>query len=199
MKAHPRLRKPRLRLAVVLLAAPVTALAPAACSSGPATRQVAHLPGQAAQSPPSGQLTVAQSDKDMVDFARCMRGHGVQMHDPVHRAGHSGLSIDIPEQTAANRPAFNACTHYLQPIIAMKQAGAAAQAAPELPALTDYARCMRAHDIDMLDPTPEGDLNLGRVPGITSNFGRYSPQFRAADTACRHFLPAGVHDNGTGP
>jgi hypothetical protein len=142
---------------------------------------------------------VAQSDKDMVDFALCMRGHGVQMHDPVHRAGHSGLSIDIPEQTAANRPAFAACTHYLQPIIAMKQAGAAAQAAPELPALTDYARCMLAHDIAMLDPTPEGDLNLGRVPGITSNFGRYSPQFRAADTACRHFLPAGVHDNGTGP
>jgi len=72
-------------------------------------------------------------------------------------------------------------------------------AAPELPALTDYARCMRAHDIDMLDPTPQGELNLGRVPGITSDFGRYSPQFRAADSACRHFLPAGVHDNGTGP
>jgi len=37
------------------------------------------------------------------------------------------------------------------------------------------------------------------VPGITSDFGRYSPQFRAADTACRHLLPTGVHDDGTGP
>jgi hypothetical protein len=58
---------------------------------------------------------------------------------------------------------------------------------------------MRAHDIAMLDPTPEGELNLGRVPGINNDFGRYSPQFRAADSACRHFLPASVHDDGTGP
>ena len=199
MRAHTRRRKPRTRSAAAWLALPVTALAVVACSSGTGTPQVAHLPGHAAQSPPAGKLTVAQSDKDMVDFARCMRGHGVQMPDPVHRAGHSGLSIELPSQTAANRPAFTTCLHFLQPIIAMKNAGAAAQAAPELPALTDYARCMRAHDINMLDPTPEGELNLGRVPGITSDFGRYSPQFRAADTACRHFLPAGVHDNGTGP
>ena len=199
MKAHTRQRKPRTRGAAAWLALPATALAVAACSSGPGTPQVAHLPGHAAHSPAAGQLTVAQSDKDMVDFARCMRGHGVQMHDPYHRAGHSGLSIELPGQTAANRPAFAACTHFLQPIIAMKNAGAAAQAAPELPALTDYARCMRAHDINMLDPTPEGELNLGRVPGIASDFGRYSPQFRAADGACRHFLPASVHDNGSGP
>ncbi len=81
----------------------------------------------------------------------------------------------------------------------MKNANAAAQAAPLMPALTRYARCMRAHDINMLDPTREGDLNLGRVPGVPKRFGRYSPQFRAADAACRHFLPASVHDDGTGP
>ena len=71
--------------------------------------------------------------------------------------------------------------------------------AAELAAFTNYARCMRAHDISMLDPTPQGQLNLGNVPGITSDFGRYSPQFRAADSACRHLLPAGVRDDGTGP
>ncbi len=199
MKAHTRRRKQLTRSAAAWLALPATALAAVACSAGPGTPQVAHLPGHAARSPAAGKLTVAQSDRDMVDFAHCMRGHGVQMPDPYHRAGHSGLSIEIPGQTAANRPAFTACMHFLQPIIAMKQAGAAAQAAPELPALTGYARCMRAHDIGMLDPTPEGELSLGRVPGIPDNFGRYSPQFRAADAACRHFLPAGVHDNGTGP
>jgi len=77
--------------------------------------------------------------------------------------------------------------------------GGAAQVAPELPALTRYAECMRSHDIDMLDPTPSGALSLGNVPGITASFGRYSPQFRAADSACRHLLPASVHDDGTGP
>ena len=70
---------------------------------------------------------------------------------------------------------------------------------PRLAALAGYARCMRAHDIAMLDPTSSGQLNLGNVPGISSNFGRNSPQFRAADAACRHLLPTGIHDDGTGP
>jgi hypothetical protein len=81
----------------------------------------------------------------------------------------------------------------------MKAAGAASQTRVNLPALTRYAQCMRDHDISMLDPGPQGQLNLGNVPGITSDFGRYSPQFRAADQACRHLLPAGVQDDGSGP
>ncbi len=189
----------RLRGALTLLALSGVAVAVAACSSGSAGPQVAHLPGHGDSATPAGQLTTAQSDRDMIGFARCMRAHGVQVRDPFHRAGHSGLSIDIPSQTGANRPAFSACMHFLRPIIQMKNAGAAAEAAPRMHALTRYARCMRAHDINMLDPTPQGELNLGRVPGITGDFGRYSPQFRAADAACRHFLPAGVRDDGSGP
>jgi hypothetical protein len=135
----------------------------------------------------------------MVNFARCMRAHGAQMRDPFHIPGHAGLSIEPPPQDAATRPAFAACNHFLQPIINMKQGAQQALAAPRLHALTNYAQCMRAHDIRMLDPTQLGQLNLGNVPGISSNFGRYSPQFRSADTACRHLLPAGVADNGTGP
>jgi hypothetical protein len=135
----------------------------------------------------------------MISFTRCMRGHGVQMRDPFHRPGHSGLSIDMPTQDSATRVAYRACTHFIQSLIQAKQAGAAQQAAPHLQALTHYAQCMRSHDISMLDPTPGGQLNLGTVPGMTSDFGRYSPQFRSADTACRHLLPAGVRDDGTGP
>jgi hypothetical protein len=87
----------------------------------------------------------------------------------------------------------------MQPIIQMKTAGQAALAAPRLRALTNYARCMRAHDIPMLDPNSLGELNLGSPPGVSGNFGRYTPQFHAADAACRHLLPRGVADNGTGP
>jgi len=189
----------RPRRVVALLALALTAAALAACSSGPSSPQVAHLPGRSGHAHAAAQLTQAQSDRDMIDFARCMRAHGVPVPDPFHRAGHAGLSIALPAQTAANRPAFSACMHFLQAIIQMKNAGATAAVARELPALTRYAQCMRQHDIDMLDPTTTGQLNLGTVPGITSNFGRYSPQFRSADRACRHLLPAGVHDNGTGP
>jgi hypothetical protein len=199
MRAHPQHNGARPRRTVAMLVLSLAALAAAACSSGQAGPQVAHLQGQQSETRTTGQQTGAQMDRDMISFAHCMRAHGVQMRDPFHRAGHAGLSIEVPPQTAANRPAFNTCMHFLQPIIQMKNAHAAAVAGPMMHQLTDYARCMRSHDINMLDPTPEGQLNLGNVPGITSDFGRYSPQFRAADAACRHFLPAGVHDDGTGP
>ena len=189
--------------AILALACSAIAVLAAACSSGPAgqsgTAPVASLPGHAATSPDNGKLTSEQSDRDMISFARCMRGHGVQMSDPFHRPGHQGLSIYLPARDAANRTAYNACTHFIEPIIQMKQAAGAARVAPQMAALTRYAQCMRRHDISMLDPTPYGALSLGTVPGITGDFGRYSPQFRSADSACRHLLPAGVHDNGTGP
>jgi hypothetical protein len=194
-------RRPRCaRAACAALAA--TALLAVACSSPAPGRQVAslgrHHGGAAAQHP----ITVAQGDQAMLDFTRCMRAHGVAMPDPAHIPGHTGLSIQFPSATPgpATRAASTACTHLIHPLIQAKQASAAAAMSPaRLAALTRYAECMRAHDIPMLDPTSFGALNLGNVPGISSDFGRYSPQFRAADTACRHLLPAGVRDNGTGP
>ena len=176
-------------------------VAAAGCSSaasGPESAPVASLSGHATASAAQA-LTTQQGDQNILSFTRCMRSHGVQISDPVHRPGHAGLTIDMPSRAPANCAAFAACIHFIQANITAKQAGAAARAAPHLPALTRYAQCMRSHDINMLDPTPLGELNLGHVPGITSDFGRYSPQFRAADAACRHFLPAGVRDDGTGP
>ena len=181
----------------------------AACSgssgSGPGNAPVASLaagggPGGLAGHASARPPTTAQSDLDMIHFARCMRSHGVQMSDPFHRPGHSGLTIDMPPQDAATASAYTACSRFMQPIVQAKQAGGVGVVtAARLAALTRYAGCMRSRDINMLDPTSAGELNLGNVPGITSDFGRYSPQFHAADTACRRFLPAGVQDDGTGP
>ena len=175
----------------------------AACSTGSSPPQVASLPGHAgvtaSQSALSDAHLSAQSEQDMVSFARCMRQHGVQMSDPVHLVGHSGLSISLPPQTSSTQTAYAACNHFIAKIVAAKEAGAVGQTAPHLQALTNYAACMRRHDISMPDPQPDGELNLGPVPGITSGFGRYSPQFRSADGACRHLLPAGTRDDGTGP
>jgi len=189
------------RVVAVLTGAMAVGVFAAACSSSRSSPPVASLPGHAsaAGSGATGQLTQAQSDRDMVNFAHCMRAHGVHMSDPFHIPGHAGLSIEDPPQDSATRVAYAACTHFIQPTIQMKQSAQQALAAPRMRALTDYARCMRAHNIPMLDPTTLGQLNLGHVAGVSSNFGRYSPQFRTADAACRHLLPAGVADNGTGP
>src|SRR5215469_8854549 len=187
------------------LAAGVLALV-AACSGGTGATGRGSAPvaslaasGHTAQAP-TGHLTEQQSDQDMIHFARCMRSHGVAMSDPFHRPGRSGLSIDMPPQDATTRPAYAACGRFMQPINQAKAAGGKSTiSAADLAARTRYAECMRGHNIAMLDPDVYGNLNLGNVPGITSDFGRYSPQFRAADTACRHLLPPGVHDDGTGP
>jgi hypothetical protein len=179
-----------------------TALLAAGCTGaarGPGSAPVASLSGHGGGTTPAQPLTQQQGDQNMINFARCMRGHGVQMSDPFHRPGHAGLSIDMPSRGPATNAAYAACIRFIQANIEAKQAAAAAEAAPHLAALTRYAQCTRSHDINMLDPTPQGSLNLGHVPGITSDYGRYSPQFRAADAACRHFLPAGVRDDGTGP
>jgi len=180
----------------------VTAVLAVACSSTTSGPQVASLGGHQGSGAAQDPLTTAQGDRDMVNFARCMRAHGVAMPDPVHQPGHTGLTLQFPSATPGPgmQAANAACRHFIGPIIQAKQAGAAAAMSPaRLARLTDYARCMRARDIPMLDPTSFGALNLGNVQGISSDFGRYSPQFRAADTACRHLLPAGVRDSGSGP
>jgi hypothetical protein len=185
------------RAAALLVAA--VGLAATSCSSPSTARSVASLSGHAAATQTTGPLTVAQSDRDMVNFARCLRSHGVAESDPFHRPGHSGLSVEVPTPGPTTNAALTACNHFLAAIQQMKQAGARQELAAWLPALTHYAVCMRTHDIAMLDPNAQGSVNLGNVPGISNDFGRYSPQFRAADTACRHLLPAAVHDDGTGP
>ena len=172
------------------------ALLVTACSSSSSGPQVASLGGHRGGAAVSSRITTAQSDQDMLNYARCMRAHGVNQPDPVHIPGHTGLSLVTSATPPPSRAATAACTHFLQPII---QGKAAAMTPARIAALASYARCMRAHDIAMLDPTSSGQLNLGNVPGISSNFGRSSPQFRGADAACRHLLPAGIHDDGTGP
>jgi hypothetical protein len=177
----------------------VGGLVAAACSSPSSTASVASLPGQTTTAHTTDQLTVAQSDRDMVEFTRCLRGHDVAVPDPFHRPGHSGLSVEVPTPGPTTNAALAACNHFLAPIAQMKQAHAQQELASWVPALTQYSECMRSHDIAMLDPNAQGAVNLGSVPGISNGFGRYSPQFRAADSTCRHFLPAAIHDDGTGP
>jgi hypothetical protein len=174
----------------------------AACSSSHPTERVASVQGgQQAGASRTQTPSVADSDQAMLDYTTCMRAHGVQMRDPFHRPGHNGLSIELPTMTPPVREANQACQHILQPIIDAKQAGQRERAAANLPALISYARCMRQHAVPMPDPGPDGQLNLGEVPGISSDIGRHDPRFRAADADCRGLLPADVaaRDDGTGP
>ncbi len=198
---HKRGRRPRIRGrlgASAIGSVTFLAIVATACSAA-STPSVASLPGRHPAATSASQPSSSESDQDLVNFARCLRRHGAAEPDPVHIPGHSGLSVQIPPSGPTTNAALNVCNHYLAPVMRMKQAHARQELASWLPGLTHYAQCMRSHDIAMLDPNSDGSLSLGNVPGITSDFGRYSPQFRSADAACRHFLPAAVHDDGTGP
>lgn len=138
-------------------------------------------------------------DRGELQFARCMRAHGVNERDPHTRPGHSGLTLDIPPRDPATRTAYAACGRYLQPLIEAKLSHVPVVTGARRIALVHYAECMREHGISMLDPTPQGSLNLGNLPGFNNSIGRYSPPFRFADSACKHLLPRGVFDNGSGP
>jgi hypothetical protein len=162
-----------------------------ACSSGQAGPGVASLPSQSTH---PATLTQAQQFHRLVQFAECMRSHGIDVPDP------RGNSFQIPVATdPASTAAMRACQQWLPSLDTSSGTGPNGNLAAEMPHLIAYARCMRSHDIAMLDPNSFGALNLGQVPGINNDFGRYSPQFSAADAACRNLLPAGMHDDGTGP
>ena len=63
--------------AVATLAA--TTVLAVACSSTTPGPQVASLGGQHGSGAAQHPLTTAQGDRDMVNFARCMRAHGVAL------------------------------------------------------------------------------------------------------------------------
>ena len=114
------------------------------------------------------------------------------------RARRAERSI-VPTPNSHNRAALAACNHFIAKIAATKEANASRELASWLPALTRYAVCMRSHDIDMLDPGPQGQLNLGTVPGITTTSAATPPSSARPTPPAGTFSPLRVHDDGTGP
>jgi hypothetical protein len=177
----------------------VTAVAVLAACSGGSHRAVATAGGSSSTASSSSNL-----DQAFIDYVHCMRDHGVDYPDPVQRPGHAGLSLqfdgssDSPEFAAAN----DACEHFLQPVIDMKRNAVAASMTQEkLDALLAYSRCMRDHQIPLLDPDPtDGHISFGTVAGLQEPpLGRRDPLFANGDSVCRGLLPANTPDDGTGP
>jgi hypothetical protein len=156
--------------------------------------------------PGAGSPTTSiDGDQAFLAYAQCMRANGVTDYaDPVPRPGHNGLSLTYGGDISSPgfRTANDACQHFIQPVIDMKERNAHDALTPErLQGLIAYARCMRDRQIPLLDPDPnDGHISFGTVAGIPdTGISRNDAQFAAADHACRSLLPAGVSDDGTGP
>jgi hypothetical protein len=171
---------------VAVLAAALVALAATGCASDGGRRGgVASLNGgnanQAADKNASKQKDAQQG---AIDFARCMREHGIDMPDPVvERNGPTKFEVrgrGKPGDPKKAQDAHRACQHHLQN---------GGQGPPRLdPKMQDqmlkFARCMRQHGIDMPDPTPQGGLVFRSTKGDAE-----SPKFRAAERACESLMP----------
>ncbi|HYJ22780.1 MAG TPA: hypothetical protein VEW07_12260 [Solirubrobacterales bacterium] len=121
-----------------------------------------------------------------LEFAECMRGHGVEMEDPK-----PGQNITIPDDEPTTKNALAACD------------GKLADAGRELSAEEGeefregwlaFTGCMREQGIDLADPRfpGAGKVLLG-IAGVDTT----SPAFEAAAASCEDEVPAQT-DTGIG-
>jgi hypothetical protein len=161
-------------------------LALAACGAAHDGDRVASLSGAGATTTTTGGKPGAARDPQQaaVDFARCMRRHGIDMPDPVvddqgrvkARIDPGGRRPDPAKLEAAQR----ACGDLMGGGDGDRQLDPAAR-----DAMVAFARCMRQHGIDMPDPTGDGLLlrrDDDRGPDPESD------AFQAAERACDHHL-----------
>ncbi len=162
------------------------ALALAACGTPADGDQVASLSGGDATTTTKG---TADDGKDpqqrAIDFARCMRQHGVDMPDPeVDDQGRVRVRIGAGGNGRRPDPkkleeAQKACGGLMGGGDGPDQIDPAAR-----DAMVSFARCMREHGIDMPDPTGDGLLMRRDQGGPDPE----SEEFQQAKKACDHHL-----------
>jgi hypothetical protein len=190
-RAEPRRGNHRRRagpLAAALIAVGLLAvgLLAAACG-GPAGPGVANA-GPTSSASPSGS-----AHGSALAYSRCMRAHGITKFPDPDSNGDLGLNAGPGTGIDPNSPQYKAadqaCKHLMP-------APNPSQAAQNRPALLRYARCMRAHGItDFPDPTPGGGLSIKASAG--SDLDPNNPIYKAADRACKHYMPGGGHGGST--
>jgi hypothetical protein len=160
----------------------------AACGGSAGGDRVASLSGAGATST-TGPTDAAAKDPQQraLDFARCMRAHGVDMPDPeVDDQGRIKMRIGGGKAGERTDPkkleaAQTACGSLIGGGDGDRQIVPA-----ERDAMVAFAKCMREHGIDMPDPTGDG-LTVRR----DKDGGGPDPdseEFKAAEQACDHFL-----------
>jgi hypothetical protein len=124
-----------------------------------------------------------------LNLAKCLRAHGVNVPDPSPKGGLPGGDAAIRSiQSQPNyQSASQACSKYLKqafPVLGLSPA----QRAQFQKGAVKFAECMRAHNIDIPDPTsqPGGGFGIRRaIPQSERN----SPAFQSALQACVGNLP----------
>lgn len=173
--SHPATRvRYRARAGLLAVTSIVVALSVAACGGSPGSSDP--TPSSAAAGQGGGSQTSTQGS--LQAFAACMRSHGVGDFPDPDGSGHMMLSGDI-QNNPNFQPAMQACQSQLP------NGGTNAGGGGSNDAALKFAQCMRAHGITQFPDPTNGAVNV--PPSIDRN----SPQFQAAQQACRSNLGQG--------
>lgn len=129
----------------------------------------------------SGGGEAAAREEAGLEFARCMRAHGVEMEDP--KPGQGAIEIGGDPDSPTTKRAEAACDGKLDKV--------AQETSPEedeefREGWLAFTECMRGEGIELADPKFEGPgkVRLG-IGGVDTE----SPAFAAAREACEGKVP----------
>lgn len=159
----------------------------AACSSGSGS------PGVASLSPSSGGSgSQAPGKADPIAYSQCMRAHGVKDFPDPDAQGRIQIRAQQGSDMAPDSPVFKAAQ---QACKSLAPTQSAQQQQQQRDAMLKYAQCMRSHGIkDFPDPNSQGGLLISAAPG--GDLDPNSPQFKAAQEACKSYAPGGGPGGG---
>ncbi len=149
----------------------------------------------------------AEQEEAFLDYARCMRDHGVEMSDPVaangpvaagdERAGDGPsmviagpggrISADVDPESREFQEAEQACSPILEDVMGEIEIDPEQEAEMREQMLA-MSQCMRDHGIDFPDPVFDGNGRVQVMIGDPDNPGGVDPsdpQFQEAQDACR--------------
>jgi hypothetical protein len=158
----------------------------------------------AASSGGSGGTSTSASSRyaARVKAAECLRAHGVNVPDPSANGGPPGGAGGGGAagggaaggggyrqllSTPAGKAASKACASVIGKGFAFGNISPAQRAQFQQEAVK-FAECMRAHNVDIPDPTSNGAGGFGIFRSIPSS-ERQSPAFQTATKACASILP----------
>jgi hypothetical protein len=142
------------------------ALLLAGCGGSPEASKVASISTPPQSSAPNADNSGKSDQQKMLDFAKCMREHGVDMPDPQFDGDGRGQITIGGGAGTADKSKLDAAQKACQKL--MPNGGEMKKPTPEeLDKMRQEAKCMREHGIDMPDPDPNGGgraIELGK-PG----------------------------------
>jgi hypothetical protein len=144
-------------------------------------------------SPASASTSNAARYQARLNLAKCLRGQGLNVPDPSPNGGPAGgegggvfRSLQNYSQSQI-QTAVNACRQYVAQAFPRLNLSPAQQAQFRQE-FVKFAECMRAHGVDIPDPSNTGSGIFG-LRGAFKSIDRNSPAFRSALAACQSVRP----------